>query len=286
MQADMQVWPAPAKLNLFLHIVGQREDGYHLLQSVIQFIDLADELQFAIRDDAAINCKNSNPDILSTEDLSVRAAKLLQQSCEIKQGVDIHLTKKIPIGAGLGGGSSDAATTLVVLNKLWSCNLSQAQLEDLAVQLGADVPIFVRCTACAVEGIGEQLAPIVLQEPWYLVLFPKVHLDTQQMFKHPNLTRNSQPIKIRDFIEMGDWQSSTQNVFEPLARQDLAVARAFKWLGQYLPARLTGSGSSMFAVCDSKQQARELAENCPLEFDCYVTKGMNQSPLVSLNEYN
>ena len=159
MQADMQIWPAPAKLNLFLHIVGQRADGYHLLQSVIQFIDLSDALQFASRQDETITVNNSNPEIAPAEDLSARAAKLLQQVCGITQGVDIQLRKKIPIGAGLGGGSSDAATTLLALNKIWSCNLSQAQLESLALQLGADVPIFVRRTASTVEGIGEQLEP-------------------------------------------------------------------------------------------------------------------------------
>jgi len=291
MQADISIWPAPAKLNLFLHITGQRADGYHLLQSVIQFIDLADELQFSPRQDAQITVVNSNSEISANEDLSVRAAKLLQQTYGVSQGVDIQLTKKIPIGAGLGGGSSDAATTLLALNKLWSCNVSQTELESLAAQLGADVPIFVRRTACAVQGIGEQLVSIALEEPWYVVLFPKVYLNTEKMFKHPNLTRNSEPIKICDFFELeasqtSNWQLATQNVFEPLARQEPGVERAFQWLGQYLPARLTGSGSSLFAACTSKQHASEIAKECPPEFDIYVTKGMNQSPLVSLNEYN
>lgn len=291
MQADVNIWPAPAKLNLFLHILGRREDGYHLLQSAIQFIDLSDELRFTLRQDAEINSENSNHEISPTEDLSARAAKLLQQTCGITQGVDIQVNKKIPTGAGLGGGSSDAATTLLALNKIWSCNLTQAQLESLAVQLGADVPVFVRCTACAVQGIGEQLESITLDEPWYVVVFPQVHLNTQQMFKHPNLTRLSQPIKIRDFLKMGigqtiDLQQATQNVFESIARQEPKVERAFQWLGQYLPARLTGSGSSLFAACSTQQQAKDIAKDCPSEFDIYVTKGMNQSPLVSLNEYN
>ncbi len=286
----MQVWPAPAKLNLFLHIIGQREDGYHLLQSVIQFIDLCDELTFNSRSDGKIFCKNSNTDIAQQDDLCVKAAKLLQTKTNTKQGVDIQLHKNIPLGAGLGGGSSDAATTLLALNKIWSCDVGLKELEQLATQLGADVPVFVRGHACWVEGIGEQLSSITLEEPWYVVVFPNVHLNTQQMFADPDLTRNCSPIKIRDFLLASNRKlvdsDKMQNVFEPIARRMPQVENAFECLSKHVPAKLTGSGSAIFAACASKPQAEELAEKCMQEFSTFVTKGLNFSPVISLSEYN
>ncbi len=287
----MQTWPAPAKLNLFLHIIGQREDGYHLLQSAIQFIDLCDELTFTPRKDTNIVCKNSNTNISQQDDLCLRAAQLLQNQkvakYEGQRGVDIQVKKKIPLGAGLGGGSSDAATTLLALNQIWECGLQLQDLEKMAVRLGADVPIFVRGHASWVEGVGEQLSSITIEEPWYVVVFPNVHLNTQQMFADPDLTRDCVPIKIRDFLQgkLADFEE-TQNVFESIARRQPAVERAFQCIEEYVPARLTGSGSALFAACESKQQAEGVAANCTKEFSVYVTKGLNCSPVISLSEYN
>lgn len=292
----MLTWPAPAKLNHFLHIIGQREDGYHLLQSVIQFIDLCDELRFTLRDDAEIICQNSNRTISQQDDLCVKAAQLLQQHTASKQGVDIQLTKNIPLGAGMGGGSSDAATTLLALNDIWDCGLNRQDLEVLGAQLGADVPVFIRGQACWVEGVGEQLSPITLEEPWYIVIFPNVHLNTQQMFKDSDLTRNCAPIRIRDFLPAGNGKlaeqmdlaglGETQNVFEPIARRQPVVERAFSWLNKLAPARLTGSGSAVYAVCETKLQAEEIAARCEKDFSAYVTKGLNVSPVNLLSEYN
>lgn len=268
-----RVWKAPAKLNLFLHVIGRKDNGYHLLQSVIQFIDLCDELRFDIRSDGVISVINSNQSIASKQDLVTQAAHLLKERGSTQLGVNIEVNKHIPLGAGLGGGSSDAATTLISLNQLWDCGLEKEELELLAKQVGADVPVFVRGQACWVEGIGDVLEPIILSEPWYLVVYPNVRLDTKHMFEDPNLTRNCHPIKISDFT-----QHDTKNVFEPIACSQPEVARAFQWLNQYIPARLTGSGSALFAVCDTQQQAEVIAERCPSEFIVYVVKGMNYSP--------
>lgn len=284
----MQSWPAPAKLNLFLHIIGQREDGYHLLQSAIQFIDLCDELSFSLRDDNEITCQNSNPVISAENDLCVKAARLLRKQVGSNLGVDIAVEKNIPLGAGLGGGSSDAATTLLALNKIWSCGLGVSELEKIAIQLGADVPVFVRGQACWVEGVGEKLTSITLDELWYVVVFPKVHLNTQEMFANPDLTRNCSPIRIRDFLSLQEGQQATQNVFEAIARRQPAVEQAFQWLDRHASAsaRLTGSGSGIFAACDSRQQAEEIVASCTTEFSAYLAKGINRSPVFSLSEYN
>ena len=295
----MQKWPAPAKLNLFLHIVGQRDDGYHLLQSAIQFINLCDEITFSNRADTDIVCQNSNRAIYPQEDLCFKAASMLQtwmsENSQVQQGVDIRIDKNIPTGAGLGGGSSDAATTLLALNQIWGCGLEKHELEHMAVKLGSDVPIFVRGHASWVEGIGEILSPITLDEPWGVVVFPKVHLNTQQMFADPDLTRNCVPIKIRDFLQMCKGQvtkdrpsrlGDTQNVFEPLARQNPDIERAFQYLGKYSSARLTGSGSALFITCASKPQAEEITASCTKEFAAYVTKRLNVSPVISFSEYN
>ncbi|MEJ2114637.1 MAG: 4-(cytidine 5'-diphospho)-2-C-methyl-D-erythritol kinase [Gammaproteobacteria bacterium] len=274
-----------------MHIIGQREDGYHLLQSAIQFIDLCDQLTFSIRSDDKIVCNNSNTAISQQDDLCVKAATLLQhhslENSGANQGVDIQVEKNIPLGAGLGGGSSDAATTLLALNQIWHCGLGLQELEQIAMQLGADVPVFVRGHASWVEGIGEHLFPITLEEFWYVVVFPNVHLNTQQMFADPDLTRDCAPIKIRDFLNLVDL-SSTENVFEPIARRQPAVERAFQWLSQQtqVPARLTGSGSGIFIACASKQQAEEIAARSAKDMLAFVTKGLNLSPVISLSEYN
>ena len=286
-ELESQFWSAPAKLNLFLHILGQRKDGYHQLQSVIQFIDLCDELTFELRSDSVIHCENSNQAISQQEDLAIRAAKILQKKCSVKQGIDIKLNKVIPLGAGLGGGSSNAATTLLALNQIWGCGLELQELEGLGRQLGADVPVFIRGEASWVDGIGEQLEPVKLPEPWYAVVYPNVHMNTRQMFADSDLTRNCTPIKIRDFLNTEDWQQATQNVFEPIARRQQAeVERAFQWLNRYSPARLTGTGSGMFIVCESQEQAHDIVANCPAEWLAFAAKGLNRSPVSLRCEYN
>jgi len=291
----MQIWPAPAKLNHFLHIIDQRDDGYHLLQSAIQFIDLCDELSFAARKDAKVTCQNSSGEISQEDDLCVKSAKLLQSKIGTDLGADIHVKKNVPIGAGLGGGSSDAATTMIALNKIWGCGLQTQDLEQLAIQLGADVPVFIRGHACWVEGIGEQLEKITMDELWYVVVFPHVHLNTQEMFAHPDLTRNCAPLRIRDFLAVSSGLKNShepvklgtlQNVFEPIARRHPAIERAFQCLSQHGVARLSGSGSGIFLACESKEQAEEIAANCDEEFTSFVTKGLNESPVNLFSEYN
>ncbi len=286
----MKNWLAPAKLNLFLHIIGRRDDGYHLLQTAIQFVDLCDQLTFNLRSDPNINCKNSIQSISSQDDLCIKAAQLLQSQSSNKKGVDIIVNKVIPLGAGMGGGSSDAATTLLALNELWDCKMSLTQLEELGQQLGADVPVFIRGHSCWVEGVGEQLTPIEPSENWYVIIYPNVHLDTRKMFADEELTRDCAPLKIRDFSQMSDTNltefANTENVFENIARRYPEVDRAFKSLDQYASARLTGSGSALFASCQSKQQAETIAAKCATEFTVFVVKGINESPVISLSEYN
>ncbi len=275
-------WPAPAKLNLFLHIVRRRKDGYHVLQSLIQFIDLCDQLFFSVRSDGEIKCRNSDGTIPQNKELSVRAATLLQRFCTVRQGVSIRINKAIPACTGLGGGSSDAATTLLVLNRLWDCGLRSDELEGLARQIGADVPVFIRGVASWIEGTGECLQPVSLPEPWYVVVFTGVPLSTRRMFEYPDLARNCMPITIKDFT----WQH-TCNVFEPIARQqNPKVERAFRWLNQYANARLTGSGGALFARFDTWRQARKVVAVCPQEFTARVVKGLNCSPMYSLCGYN
>lgn len=274
-------WPAPAKLNLFLHIVGRRDDGYHLLQTAIQFIDVCDELSLTVNEDGGIRCAGADNGIPRDDDLTVRAARLLQRECRMQKGVDIRLRKVIPSGAGFGGGSSDAATALLALNRLWECGLDIRALEAIAVQLGADVPVFVRGEACWVEGIGERLQAMDFPEPWYVAVFPHVHLDTRKMFSEQNLARGCAPIAAHDFT-----RARTRNVFEPIARQHAGVERAWQWLSQYSRVRLSGSGSGLFAACESRDQAETIAADCPAEFAAFVAKGMNRSPVYSLCGYN
>ena len=288
----MQPWPSPAKLNLFLHIVGQREDGYHLLQSVIQFVDLCDYLSFNLREDQQITCQNSNTAISTNDELCVKAARLLQSHSATGYGVDIEVEKAIPTGAGMGGGSSNAATTLLALNEIWQLGLTLTELEGLGAQLGADVPVFIRGQSCWVEGIGEQLTPVSLAEPWFVIVYPNAHLNTREMFSDPDLTRSCPPLKIRDFLKLLETEQgqnsllNTQNVFEPIARRKPAVEHAFQLLNQHVPVRLTGSGSALFALCGSKREAEKIAQICAEEFTTYVVRGLNQSPVISRSEYN
>jgi 4-diphosphocytidyl-2-C-methyl-D-erythritol kinase len=275
-----QVWPAPAKLNLFLHITGRRPDGYHVLQSVFQFIDFGDELRFVLRDDGVVSRVAGPGNVPEAEDLTVRAARLLQQASGCSRGVDIHIQKRLPMGGGLGGGSSDAATTLVALNRLWETDFNEDQLAELGLQLGADVPVFVRGQAAWAEGVGEELTPMELPQPWYVVLVPEVHIATAQLFGDPRLTRDVPALRIRDFLTPGGEQDWT-NVFEPLVREAYPpVAEALDWLAaQNCAPRLTGTGACVFAAFDDEAAAREVARQAQLQWQVILAQGRNESPL-------
>ena len=279
----MQTWPAPAKLNLFLHITGQRDDGYHLLQSVFQFVDHSDRLSFEIRDDAQIHRATEIAGIDEASDLTVRAATLLQQAASIKQGVNIYIEKNLPMGGGVGGGSSDAATTLVVLNHLWSAGLSLDQLAQLGLQLGADVPVFVKGQAAFAEGVGEQLQAIELAEPWFLVVKPPVHVSTVEIFSDPQLTRNSPAIKICDLRAGAISLDELSNVCQPVAiRHYPEIAEVIATLKQYGQARMTGTGACVFVDFETQAQARQAQQALPEHWTAFVAKAMNTSPLHQL----
>ena len=270
-------WPAPAKLNLMLHITGQRQDGYHLLQTVFQFIDFSDSLDFNIRDDVVISRQSDWQGVAEADDLIVKAARALQQESGCQLGADISLEKRLPAGAGLGGGSSDAATTLVALNYLWGLALSVDQLADIGLKLGADVPVFVRGKAAWAEGIGEQLTAIEPEESWYLILQPDCSVSTMEVFQSSDLTRNTPAIKIRDFLRDGghnDCESVVRNLYPQ-------VSEALDWLSQFAVARMTGTGSCVFAGFDKQQQAESVYEKLPQGWEGFVAKGLNNSPLLT-----
>ncbi len=270
-------WPAPAKLNLFLHITGRRSDGFHLLQTVFQFLDYGDELSFAVRDDGRIERTSSLPGVAADEDLVVRAARLLKEVSGCELGADIQVTKRLPMGGGLGGGSSNAATTLVALNHIWDLGFSEDRLAELGLGLGADVPVFVRGRAAWAEGVGEQLTPITLTEPWFVVISPAVKVSTAELFRAPELTRDCAPITIADFLSGGGL-----NVFEPVVRARYsAVAEALDWLASRGAARLTGSGGCIFAPFSDEQQARAVFAELPEGWRGFVAPGRNRSPLLA-----
>ncbi len=275
-----QGWPAPAKINLFLHINRQREDGYHELQTVFQFLDFCDELSFSITDDPAIRHLQLPVGIDNDNELCQRAAILLQQTCNIERGVEITLTKRIPQGGGLGGGSSDAATTLQALNRLWGVNLSRDKLNTLGLRLGADVPVFLRGQTAWAEGIGEKLTPIDLEPSWYIVISPDVQVATADIFAHPELTRDSPPITIRAFRQ-GQVRNDLELVVRKLYPQ---VDEALRWLQTFgdlkVTARMTGSGACVFLAVTSREQGEEVLAQCPSEWAGFVARGLNQSPLV------
>ena len=272
-----QAWPAPAKLNLFLHITGRRADGYHLLQTVFQFLEFGDELEFEVREDGRI-LRNEGPDGVPAEsDLTVRAARLLQERSGTRLGAAIKLRKRLPQQAGLGGGSSDAATTLLVLDRLWGTGLGRQRLAALGLELGADVPVFVGGEAAWAEGIGEILTPLDLPEPWYVVLQPDCRVATREIFQAPELTRNSAPIKIARFRS-----GETRNDFEPVVRSRYPeVSEALDWLGGHAPARLTGSGACVFAEFADEAGARRVYAALPLGWRGFVARGCNRSPLMA-----
>ncbi len=267
--------PAPAKLNLFLHIIGRREDGYHLLQTVFQFLDYSDDLELRLNTSGAIRRLSQHPGISEREDLSIRAARLLQNKTGVSAGVDLILNKVLPMGSGLGGGSSDAATVLHGCNILWECGLSRDELATLGLQLGADVPVFIHGFSSWAEGVGERLTPVQPVESWYLVVRPDVSISTAKIFRQEGLTRDCLPITIADFL-----QGHGTNVLESeVKRLYPEVAEALDWLSDYAPARLTGSGSCIFAAVEKQQVAESILSELPDKWEGFVARGVNVSPL-------
>lgn len=268
-------WPAPAKLNLFLHVCGRRADGYHLLQTVFQLLDYGDRLRFELREDGRVRRPQALYGVSEQEDLSVRAANLLQRETACPFGVDIFIDKRLPMGGGLGGGSSDAATTLVALNELWGLGLSENRLAELGLSLGADVPVFVRGHSAWAEGVGEQLEPIALGARHYLVLHPGCHVGTAEVFGHPELTRNTPRIKMSAFRA-----GQARNDCEPVVRALYPeVGRALDWLGRFGVARLTGTGACVFVDFPEREAAEQALAQVPSEWRAFVASGVDVSPL-------
>ena len=273
-------WPAPAKLNLFLHIVGRRPDGYHELQSCFQFVDLCDEITFEVRADGRIRRTAEIADVAEEADLCVRAARALQTAAGSALGADISVLKRIPMGGGLGGGSSDAATCLVALNHLWNLHWPIDDLAALGLKLGADVPVFVRGRVAWAEGIGERLTPLypplAPPETNYLILKPNIGVSTAEVFQDPDLTRNSPPITIHGFLASG----GRNDCLGVVRRRYAEVARALDWLSQYGPARLTGTGACVFLAVETSERGWEIARQLPPALEFFLARGLNDSPLL------
>lgn len=270
-------WPAPAKLNLMLRITGQRSDGYHLLQTVFQFIDLCDWITFHPVADGRVSLLRPIPGVSEEDDLTIRAAKLLRAETGCEQGVCIEVEKNLPMGGGLGGGSSDAATTLVVLNELWGLQLSMEKLMELGLVLGADVPVFVFGYSAWAEGVGEKLEKIDITEQWLVVIKPDCHVDTREVFSAKDLTRNSKSIKIADFIA-GQHQNDCLGV---VRKGYPPVKDALVDLSEFSEARLTGTGACVFAQFDSEESAISAYQSLQKKWQVYLVKGLNESPLLS-----
>ena len=288
---------APAKLNLFLHVLGRRADGYHLLQTLFRFLDFGDTITLCVREDGVVRRLQPIPGVAHDEDLCVRAARLLQAESGTRLGVDIGLAKRIPMGGGLGGGSSDAATTLVALDRLWQLRLGRERLQGLGLRLGADVPVFVYGHTAFAEGIGERLWAVALPPVWYLVLLPPVSVPTAAVFSDPELTRNSDPIKILGFSAGGAGARRAsavgfdafglgpsgvgRNDLEPVVcRRYPEVAEHLRWLRQFAPAAMSGSGACVFAAFADEAAARGTLDRLPAGMQGFVARGVDRHPLL------
>ena len=272
-------WPAPAKINLFLHITGRRSDGYHELQTLFQFLDLHDELWFEISEDGVIQRCSDIRDLPENDDLVIKAARRLRKEAGVNAahlGVAISIHKKLPMGGGIGGGSSDAATTLVALNHLWGLKLSTDRLANIGMELGADVPVFIYGHAAWAEGIGEKLKNYEPEMPWYLLVHPVVHISTMEIFANSELTRDTTPIKMHTF-EISDGQNDCEPIVRKLYPE---VSEVFSWFGPGSKARLTGTGACVFCPYPDEEAARLKARTLPEKWSGYVTKGLNRSSLL------
>ena len=267
--------PSPAKLNLFLHITGRRYNGYHELQTIFQLLDYGDNLTFNSNSSGKITISPQIEGVAAENNLIVRAAKLLQAKTGCTSGCNIVLEKKIPMGAGLGGGSSNAATALVGLNHLWQCGLEPDALAQLGAALGADVPVFVHGNSAFAEGIGELLTPLDIAEQWYLVITPDVHISTAEIFSNPQLTRNSPPIKIRA-LSGEQYRNDCQAVVEQLYP---AVKQALEWIKDYNQPLMTGTGASVFCSFDSQTEAQRAKDLVPKHWNAFIARGVNRSSL-------
>jgi 4-diphosphocytidyl-2-C-methyl-D-erythritol kinase len=271
-----RIWAAPAKLNLFLHVVGRRADGYHLLQTVFRLIDCCDRLRFTARPGPGVSLAQPLPGVEEADELCVRAARMLQRETGCREGVEISIEKNIPMGGGLGGGSSDAATTLIALNRLWRLGLSRSRLAELGLALGADVPFFLFGQNAFGEGVGERLDPVILAPAWYVVLVPPVAVPTAQIFAAQELTRDTKTIKISSFSA-----GFGHNDLEPVVcRRYPVVAAHLAWLKGYGDARLTGSGACVFAEFPTEAQARAVVSRLPAEMRGFAASGLASHPLV------
>lgn len=271
--------PAPAKLNRMLHITGRRPDGYHTLQTLFQFIDLQDELTLTLRDDGEITLDEALDGVRFEDNLVVRAARMLAPyRRDQRQGVGIGLTKRLPMGGGLGGGSSNAATVLVGLNRLWGLGLSLDALAELGLSLGADVPVFVHGQSAWAEGVGEKLTPVTLDTPWFVVIHPGVSVSTPAVFQDPELTRASPPITMARALQGGAsaWRNDCE---ETVKKRHPSIACALEWLGQYAPSRLTGTGACLFAEFESEHAAKAVTQEAAKRYRAWTARGLNDSPL-------
>jgi 4-diphosphocytidyl-2-C-methyl-D-erythritol kinase len=277
--------PAPAKLNLFLHITGRRADGYHLLQTLFQILDVGDEIQFDANHSGSIRLKCNDKSLEGNDNLIYRAALALKPLAAPSAGVDIFLQKNLPMGGGLGGGSSDAATTLHALNTLWNLELSIAELAAIGLKLGADVPLFVEGYTAFAEGVGEKLQPLEMPEKTYLVVTPACHVSTAEVFTHPDLIRNSPVISAADVLNSDlhkDWRNDCQSLVVRLYPQ---VALTLQWLVEYAPSRMTGTGASLFAEFPDEISARRALADLPANCRGFVARGVNRSPLLAALEH-
>lgn len=276
-EQNLQWWPSPAKLNIFLHILGRFDNGYHQLQSLFQMLDYGDELAFDVTNDGKITMATPLEGVPDEENLIIRAAKLLANKTKTPFGVSISLNKRLPMGGGIGGGSSNAATALVALNQLWSTGLNEDELAQLGLALGADVPIFVRGKTAFAGGVGEDIMPAPQDEKWYLVANPNVHVSTGAVFTHPDLPRNTPPIQWKDY----KFEETRNDCQQLVANCHPEVANLLQWLLHYAPSRMTGTGACVFATFSDKTSAEQVMAKMPNAWQGFVAKGVNSSPLLN-----
>lgn len=276
MAKTLDWWPSPAKLNLFLHINERLKNGYHELQSLFQILTFGDEIAFEVTHEPTIKLMTPIKDVRDEDNLIIKAALLLKASSHCELGCKIWINKHLPMGGGIGGGSSNAATVLVALNQLWQCGLSQEELANLGLRLGADVPIFVKGRTAFAEGVGEKIYPTELESKVYLVVFPNCHVSTGEIFQSPDLPRKTPKIRFETY----NFATTTNDCEKVVCNRYPKVANILHWLLEYAPSRMTGTGACLFAVFDDADKARLLMEELPEDCTAFISKGVNYSPLL------